>query len=323
MSERSIHSFFTKVSTPKKMTAGNRASTTATTSTTATAITPLTADSASKRKRDESEERDERDEKKRKEDNDADPTTSVDTTTTTATATSATVTSSDHWTSTLPTLLDASWRSHLSSELSKPYFKQLCAQLLTASKGDTVFPPSHLIFHAFSLTPFDRVSVVILGQDPYHDNGQAEGLAFSVPQGVRVPSSLQNIYKELRDDIPGFTVPRHGNLTHWATQGVLLLNTTLTVTAHRPNSHSSYGWTKFTDAVIQCVNREKRGVVFILWGAHAQKKAAMIDSRRHHVLKSVHPSGLSASRGFFGSKPFSQCNAFLRSEGKPEIDWQV
>ena len=327
MSERSIDSFFTKVTTPKKMTAINRtAALTTTTPQTATITTPASADSASKRKRDDEAdeaETDERDDKKLKADraNDALAIASVDTTTTTATPTSTT--SSQHWTATLPTLLDASWRSHLSAELTKPYFKQLCAQLLNASNGDTVFPPPQLIFNAFSLTPFDTVTVVILGQDPYHDNGQAEGLAFSVPQGVRVPSSLHNIYKELKDDIAGFTVPKHGNLTHWARQGVLLLNTTLTVTAHKPNSHASYGWVKFTDAVIQCVNREKRGVVFILWGAHAQKKAAMIDSRRHHILKSVHPSGLSASRGFFGSKPFSKCNAFLRSEGKPEIDWQV
>ena len=327
MSKRSIDSFFTKVSTPKNTAASSRTAATSTTSTTATITTPSSSDSGGKRKRSENgedEDVDERGDKKVKE-NETDgaiPIATVDSTITTTTATSA-VSSSDHWTAALPSLLDASWQSHLSSELTKPYFKQLCAQLLTASKGEQIFPPSHLIFHAFTLTPFDKVSVVILGQDPYHDNGQAEGLAFSVPQGVRVPSSLQNIYKELGDDIPGFTKPRHGNLTHWAEQGVLLLNTTLTVTAHKPTSHSSYGWTKFTDAVIQCINREKRGVVFILWGAHAQKKTAMIDSKRHHILKSVHPSGLSASRGFFGSRPFSKCNAFLRSESKPEIDWQV
>ena len=327
MSERSIDSFFTKISTPTKLAASNTTAAITTTSTTATVSTPSSADSGSKRRRSEDGEEEKEDEpvdKKLKEDetDTATPVVAVDTTATTATATSA-VSSSSHWTATLPSLLDASWRPHLSSELTKPYFKQLCAQLLTASKGEQVFPPSHLIFNAFSLTPFERVSVVILGQDPYHDDGQAEGLAFSVPRGVRVPSSLQNIYKELESDIPGFVKPRHGNLHHWATQGVLLLNTALTVAAHRANSHSAYGWTKFTDAVIQCVNREKRGVVFILWGAHAQKKAALLDSKRHHILKSVHPSGLSASRGFFGSKPFSQCNAYLRGEGKPEIDWQV
>ena len=328
MSERSIDSFFTKTATStKKMTANTRtaalSTATSTASTTTTTSSPSSADSNNKRKRNEDEANDETetDDKKLKE-NEPDTATPVLPIAST-TVTTTIDTTNQHWTATLPSLLDDSWRKHLSSELTKPYFKQLTAQLLTASKSDTIYPPPSLIFNAFHLTPFAATSVVILGQDPYHDVGQAEGLAFSVPQGVGVPSSLRNIYKELKDDVAGFVVPKHGNLTRWATQGVLLLNTALTVTAHKAGSHSAYGWSKFTDAVIQCVNRDKRGVVFILWGAHAQKKAVMIDAKKHHVLKGVHPSGLSASRGFFGSKPFSKCNAYLRQEGKPEIDWQV
>ena len=335
MSERAIDSFFTKIATPKKMTATNRTAATASTSTSASAADStasssdgVAADSGSKRKRDENgdeKESDEHDDKKLKGD-ETDAAASADncTATTASTASAPTAAPANaHWTANLPSLLDPSWQTHLSSELTKPYFKQLCTHLVTASKTETIYPPPQLIFHAFTLTPFDSVSVVILGQDPYHDVGQAEGLAFSVPHGQKVPSSLYNIYKELRDDGPGFVPPKHGHLTGWAQQGVLLLNTALTVTAHKAGSHSKFGWTQFTDAVIRAVNKDKRGVVFILWGAHAQKKEAMIDTKRHHVIKSVHPSGLSASRGFFGSKPFSKCNAYLRKEGKPEIDWKL
>ena len=165
--------------------------------------------------------------------------------------------------------------------------------------------------------------MVVLGQDPYHDTGQAEGLAFSVPAPQRPPSSLQNIFKELKADV-GFVVPQHGSLRRWAEQGVLLLNTSLTVTAHAANSHRGFGWETFTDAVIAALNRDAApGLVFLLWGAHAQKKAIAINTSRHHVLKAAHPSGLSAHRGFFGCRHFSRCNALLKKQGRPEIDWQL
>ena len=193
---------------------------------------------------------------------------------------------------------------------------------MQAAARGRIFPPAPLIFTAFNLCPFPTVSVVILGQDPYHDNDQAEGLAFSVPPPLRPPSSLQNIYKELKADV-GFTAPQHGSLRKWAEQGVLLLNTSLTVTAHQPLSHKGFGWETFTDAVIGALNRDAKGVVFLLWGSHAQKKAANINQGKHLVLKAAHPSGLSAHRGFFGCKHFSKANAFLEKKGKKPIDWQL
>ena len=241
---------------------------------------------------------------------------------TTLSSNGSAVSSGSHWSASLPSLLHPTWQEHLRAEFTKPYFARLCASLQAASAKSAIYPPSHLIFEAFNLCPFPSVKVVVLGQDPYHDTNQAEGLAFSVPPPIRPPSSLQNIYKELRTDV-GFVPPSHGSLRRWAEQGVLLLNTALTVSAHQANSHKGYGWEHFTDAVIAALNKDARGLVFLLWGAHAQKKAAQINSSRHHVLKAVHPSGLSASRGFFGCRHFSQCNALLKKEGKAEIDWQL
>jgi len=228
-----------------------------------------------------------------------------------------------HWSSSLSPLIPPSWRSHLSSEFFKPYFQSLSRSLCDAEtkKKSKIFPPPPQIFSAFDRTPFDQVRVVILGQDPYHDDNQAHGLAFSVPFGEKVPSSLRNIYKELQSDIEGFKAPHHGNLSSWASQGVLLLNTSLTVSAHSPGSHKGFGWEKFTDAVVTVINRDLSGVVFILWGNHAQTKAKNLNLSKHAMLKSVHPSGLSASKGFFGSKPFSKCNQLLVKFGKEPIDW--
>ena len=250
------------------------------------------------------------------------PVVSSTTTTVTVSGDGSSSSSTSHWTASLPSLLDPTWQLHLRAEFTKPYFARLCASLLSASAKGAVYPPSDLVFAAFQLTPFPSVKVVILGQDPYHDTDQAEGLAFSVPPPIRPPSSLQNMYKELKADV-GFVPPKHGSLRKWAAQGVLLLNTSLTVTAHAANSHKGFGWEHFTDAVIAALNKDAKGVVFLLWGAHAQKKAANINTARHHVLKAAHPSGLSANRGFFGCRHFSQCNALLKKEGNVEIDWQL
>lgn len=187
----------------------------------------------------------------------------------------------------------------------------------------TVFPSAELVFNALRLTSFDEVKVVILGQDPYHNVGQAHGLAFSVPGGVPHPPSLRNIFAELVADIPGFEVPVSGDLTHWAKQGVLLLNATLTVRAHEAGSHQRMGWEEFTDRIIAAISQNLENVVFILWGSYAQKKAQLVDSNKHLVLKSVHPSPLSAYRGFFASKPFSQANTYLQSKGRKPIDWKL
>jgi uracil-DNA glycosylase len=189
-------------------------------------------------------------------------------------------------------------------------------------KKYTVFPPDKDVFAALHLTPYEKVSVLILGQDPYHDDGQAHGLCFSVRPEVAIPPSLQNIYKELRDDL-GCTIPNNGCLTPWAEQGVLLLNAVLTVRAHQANSHQGKGWENFTDAIIRAVNDKPDRVVFVLWGAYARKKAPLIDTSRHSIIQSAHPSPLSASNGFFGSRPFSKINAALHTAGKPEIDWQI
>jgi uracil-DNA glycosylase len=185
-----------------------------------------------------------------------------------------------------------------------------------------VFPPEKEVFAALRLTPYEKVSVFILGQDPYHGPGQAHGLCFSVRRGVPAPPSLVNIFQELRDDL-GCAIPSHGNLEHWARQGVLLLNAVLTVRAGQANSHKDRGWETFTDAVIQAANDKPDRVVFVLWGAYARKKAGLIDTTRHVIVQSAHPSPLSAHNGFFGSRPFSKINAALRAAGKPEIDWQI
>lgn len=215
------------------------------------------------------------------------------------------------------------WRAVLAPELGKPYFGALSAFVDAERAAQTIFPPEDDVFNALRLTPYEKVKVVILGQDPYHNDGQAHGLAFSVRPGVGVPPSLRNIYKELATAIPGFVAPKHGYLASWAEQGVLLLNTCLTVRAHEANSHRGKGWETFTDAVIHAVGVRPTPAVFILWGAPAQKKRALVDESRHAVLVSSHPSPLSARTGFFGSKPFSQANAALEANKETPIDWRL
>jgi uracil-DNA glycosylase len=219
--------------------------------------------------------------------------------------------------------IEESWKKQLKQEFTKPYFLQVAAHLKTEkATGAVIYPPGQLIFNAFANTPFHQVKVVILGQDPYHGPGQAMGLSFSVPDGVPPPPSLVNIYKELQADI-GMPIPKHGNLTHWAKQGVLLLNAVLTVRAGEAASHSKIGWMNFTDAVIKKISDEKHGVVFILWGRFAQEKQVLIDATKHHIIKSAHPSPLSAHNGFWGSKPFSRTNDLLIKDGNEPIDWSV
>ncbi|GAB1445514.1 MAG: uracil-DNA glycosylase [Cyclobacteriaceae bacterium] len=213
-----------------------------------------------------------------------------------------------------------SWKERLSAEFRKPYFQELTSFVRQEYSAHTVFPPGKEIFRAFDKCDFDKVKVVIIGQDPYHGPGQANGLCFSVRERVRIPPSLINIYKEIKNDL-GKPFPVSGELERWAEQGVLLLNATLTVRASSPGSHQKKGWEIFTDAVIKTVSDEKENVVFILWGAYAQKKGEVIDRSKHHVIMSPHPSPFSADRGFFGSKPFSKTNAFLKSKGLIEIDW--
>ncbi len=219
--------------------------------------------------------------------------------------------------------LHESWFRHLQGEFEKPYMQALKAFLESErAVGKRIFPKGSEWFHALDATPLDRVRVVILGQDPYHGEGQAHGLCFSVKPGIPPPPSLVNIYKELKSDM-GLAPPRHGFLEHWAQQGVLLLNSVLTVEAGRAASHQGKGWEVFTDQVVRLVNQQKRPVVFILWGTYAQKKAGFVDGTRHLVLKSVHPSPLSARGGFFGSRPFSKANAFLEQSGQQPVDWQL
>ncbi|SDP32648.1 Uracil-DNA glycosylase [Mucilaginibacter sp. OK268] len=220
--------------------------------------------------------------------------------------------------------LDPSWMEVLKAEFGKDYMIKL-KDFLQKEKaaGQVVYPKNSEIFNAFNTTHFDDVKVVILGQDPYHGAHQAHGLSFSVQKGIATPRSLINIYKELQTDIPGFKIPAHGNLEEWAKQGVLLLNATLTVRASNPGSHQKQGWEEFTDEVIKTISDKKEGIVFILWGAFAQSKAALIDEKKHFILKSPHPSPFSADRGFFGSKPFSKTNAILEKEGKKPINWQI
>ena len=217
--------------------------------------------------------------------------------------------------------IDQSWKEHLQTEFDKPYFKTLTDFVKEEYAHGPVYPPGRLIFNAFDLCPFDKVKVVIIGQDPYHEPGQAHGLCFSVNEGVPFPPSLRNIFKEIEDDL-GVKMSGRPNLESWARQGVLLLNAVLTVRAGEPTSHSGIGWQEFTDAVIRCISERCDGVVFMLWGNYARSKAPLIDSRRHFVLQAAHPSPL-ARGAFFGCRHFSQANAILRSEGKTPIDWRL
>jgi uracil-DNA glycosylase len=219
--------------------------------------------------------------------------------------------------------IEESWKEVLKDEFSKPYFKQVVDHLKTEKEqGKTIYPPGPLIFHAFEATPIAHVKVVILGQDPYHGPRQAHGLSFSVQQGIQPPPSLVNIYKELHEDV-GMPIPSHGNLEKWAQQGVLLLNASLTVRAGEPMSHSKIGWHHFTDTVIRTVSDEKEHVVFMLWGKFAQEKRVLIDEKKHLILKSAHPSPLSAHNGFFGNRHFSQANSYLMKHGIDPIDWAL
>ncbi|HOD26702.1 MAG TPA: uracil-DNA glycosylase, partial [Bacteroidales bacterium] len=210
--------------------------------------------------------------------------------------------------------IEQSWKSKLAKEFEQDYFAGLTDFVREEYRQYTIYPPGRLIFNAFDLCPFEQVRVVILGQDPYHEPGQAHGLCFSVQEGVPLPPSLENIFREIRQDLGEEPLPS-GNLERWARQGVLLLNATLTVRAHRAGSHQNKGWERFTDAVVHRLAEEKQGLVFLLWGAYAQRKGEFIDSNRHLVLKSVHPSPLSAYRGFFGNHHFSKTNQYLQSQG--------
>ena len=219
--------------------------------------------------------------------------------------------------------IEASWKEVLAEEFKKPYFKQIAQHLKTEKEqGKIIYPPGPQIFHAFEATPFDKVKVVVIGQDPYHGPKQAHGLSFSVQQGVATPPSLINIFKELHEDV-GLPIPRHGHLENWAKQGVLLLNASLTVRAGEPMSHAKLGWEKFTNTVIEKVSDLKENIVFVLWGKFAQEKQSLIDDKKHYIIKSAHPSPLSARNGFFGSRPFSKINTFLVKKGIDPIDWAL
>ena len=217
-------------------------------------------------------------------------------------------------------MIDNDWLPAIKEEYSKPYYKELFTFVKDEYSKYVVYPPADDIFNAFHFTPLSKVKVLILGQDPYHNHGQAHGLCFSVQKGVEIPPSLVNIYKELHDDL-GCTIPDHGCLTKWAEQGVLMLNTVLTVRAHQAGSHQRRGWEEFTDAAIRVLAEQKEHLVFILWGAYAQKKGAFIDRNKHLVLTSVHPSPLSAYNGFFGNKHFSRTNEYLVAHGETPINW--
>jgi uracil-DNA glycosylase len=226
----------------------------------------------------------------------------------------------------LENLLPTMWKELLESEIKQPYFRELKETLQKQIREDAVrvFPPIHKVFRALELIPeLQNIRAIICAQDCYFSYNQAEGFCFSVPKGEKIPSSLQNIYKELHSDMDGFVIPQHGHLLRWAEQGVLMLNASLTVQSGIANSHKDIGWQPFTDAIVKLVNENCNGCVWMLWGQFAQKKAAFVDEKRHKVLRTVHPSGLSASRGWFGSKHFSQCNAYLLQQGKTAIDWQV
>lgn len=220
--------------------------------------------------------------------------------------------------------LEESWREALGDEFEKEYMKNLRSFLQQAkSAGSAIYPAGKLIFNAFEHTPFEKVKVVILGQDPYHGTGQAHGLSFSVQKGVPFPPSLQNIFKELQAEFKNFKYPAHGDLTQWADQGVLLLNATLTVEANKAGSHQKQGWEIFTDKIIQTLSDERSGIVFLLWGKYAQAKADLIDQNKHQVLMSAHPSPFSAHTGFFGNDHFKKTNEILKKNGEKEIDWEV
>ncbi|MBR6174991.1 MAG: uracil-DNA glycosylase [Bacteroidales bacterium] len=218
--------------------------------------------------------------------------------------------------------IEPSWKQVLWDQFQAPYFAELKAFLVEEKKHYKVFPPGPQIFNAFNSTPFDQVKVVIIGQDPYHGEGQAHGLCFSVQDGVPIPKSLQNIFRELSTDV-GFRIPASGNLQRWAAQGVLLLNATLTVRAHQAGSHQRHGWETFTDCAIKRLSEQREGLVFLLWGNYAIEKQRLIDTRKHYILTAPHPSPLSASRGFFGCRHFSKTNEILMSLGKTPIDWQL
>ena len=219
-------------------------------------------------------------------------------------------------------VIEDGWKAVLMDQFQSPYFGALKEFLLEEKKKYTIYPPGRLIFNAFQRTPFQRVKVVILGQDPYHGRGQAHGLCFSVPKGIPKPPSLVNIFKELNSDL-GVPVPEHGNLENWADQGVLLINATLTVRDSQAGSHQNRGWETFTNKVIELVSQEKNGVVFLLWGRFAQAKESLIDGNRHLVMKAAHPSPLSAHNGFFGCRHFSRTNEYLVQQGKSGIDWTL
>lgn len=219
--------------------------------------------------------------------------------------------------------IEESWKRELTDEFRSDYFAALKAFLLEERRrGAAVYPPGSLIFNAFNHTPFDKVKVVILGQDPYHGPGQAHGLSFSVPRGVRPPPSLQNVFKELRDDL-GCSIPDHGNLQGWADQGVFLLNAILTVRGGSPGSHQGKGWEEFTAAAVRRLSERRDGLVFLLWGRHAHAKQPLIDTARHHVFKAPHPSPFSADRGFFGCRHFSRANTLLEKAGQRPVEWQL
>lgn len=225
--------------------------------------------------------------------------------------------------STIDPKLHESWKNVLSEEFSKPYFKSLKTFLENErNSGQIIYPPGPLIFSALDSTPFDEVKVIILGQDPYHNPGQAEGLSFSVPKGQKLPPSLQNIFKELKTDL-GIETPNHGNLKKWAKQGVLLLNATLTVRENQPGSHQKKGWENFTDSIIRELSFRKNGLIFILWGKYAQAKINLIDTTKHFILQAPHPSPFSVERGFYGCKHFSKTNELLTEQGLTPIDWNT
>lgn len=219
--------------------------------------------------------------------------------------------------------IEETWKEVLKDEFDKPYFQHIIS-FLKAEKatGKIIYPPGPLIFNAFHQTTFPKIKVVIIGQDPYHGNGQAHGLSFSVPQGIAPPPSLVNIFKELKTDL-GIEIPRSGNLEKWADQGVFLLNASLTVRQNEPGSHSKIGWFQFTDQVIRKISEEKQGIIFLLWGKFAQEKQSLIDETKHYVLKAAHPSPFSAANGFFGCKHFSRANELLMKQQKTPIDWKI
>lgn len=220
--------------------------------------------------------------------------------------------------------IEESWKEVLEGEFEKEYMRNLKAFLVKEKEEDkTVYPPGNLIFNAFNHTPFNKVKVVILGQDPYHGQGQAHGLAFSVQKGITPPPSLKNIYKELQSDIEGFTIPSHGDLTKWADEGVLLLNATLTVRRSEPGSHHNKGWEIFTDQAIKELSENKKGIVFLLWGKNAQAKIPIIDTNKHFIFKAAHPSPYSADNGFFGCRHFSKTNKILEEQGIEPVDWRI